>query len=147
MKIRSLLPLTLLGILFLSACASEPPAPPVPLVERNPEVRKYINVLTELVDEYCSLVEKTLEQAAEMEKNAEGDELSAFLDGMDMLSGVATSLIKIKNLSDEIDSMEAQKAEFQKSLSPEDFKEFLGLYTNTLKRFYELAEKAEALDN
>jgi len=146
MKIRSLIPLTLLGILFLSACSSEPAAPPAPLVERNPEVRKYINVLTELVDEYCTLVEKTMEQAAEMDKSAEGDELSAFLNGMDMLSGVATSLIKIKNLSDEINAMEAKKAQFQKDLSPEDFKEFLALYTNTLKRFYELAKKAEELD-
>ncbi|OFZ48134.1 MAG: hypothetical protein A3D92_04390 [Bacteroidetes bacterium RIFCSPHIGHO2_02_FULL_44_7] len=146
MKIRSLIPLTLLGILFLSACSSEPAAPPAPLIERNPEVRKYIDVLTELVDEYCTLVEKTIEQAAEMDKNAEGDDLSSFLNGMDMLSGVATSLIKIKNLSGEINAMEAKKAEFQKNLSPEDFKEFLALYTNTLTRFYELAKKAEELD-
>lgn len=146
MKIRSLIPLTLLGILFLTACASEPAAPPAPLVERNPEVRKYMNVLTELTEEYCSLVEKTMEQAAEMEKNTDEDNISAILEGMDMLSGVATSIIKIKNLSDEINSMEEQKAEFEKNLSPDDFKEFVGLSANTLKCFYDMAKKVEELE-
>lgn len=144
MKKLTLLPLFALLLVVFNACKSEPPPPPEPLIERNPEVRRYIDVLTDLTTEYCALVEETLVKAEEMEKKQEAGEVS-FLDGVDMLSGVATSVIKIKNLSDEIASMEVQKEDFQKTLSGEDFKEFLALYTNSLTCFYSLAEKAEKL--
>lgn len=145
MKKLSLIPLFALFFVLLNGCNSEPAPPPAPLVERNPEVRKYIDVLSELVDEYCILVEQTLVKAQEMEKKQEAGEVG-ILDGIDMLSTVATSAIKIKNLSDEIEAMEVDKEKFEKELSAEDFKEFLGLYTKTLTRFYELAERAKELE-
>lgn len=145
MKKLTFIPLLALSFILFNACKSEPAPPPAPLIERNPEVRKYMDVLSELVDEYCTLVEETITKAEEMDKKQESGEVTIF-DGIDMLSGMATSAMKIKNLSDEIESMEAEKAQFEKDLSPEDFKEFLTLYTKTLMRFYELAERAEKLE-
>ena len=146
MKKRTFLPLIAICFILFSGCKSEPAPPPVPLIERNEEVRKYIDVLSDLVDEYCTLVEETVTKAEQLEKKQEDGEEVTIFDGLDMLSGMASSAMKIKNLSDEIESMEAQKAAFEKDLSVEDFKEFLTLYTKTLTRFYELAKRAEELE-
>jgi hypothetical protein len=146
MKKFTLLPLFALGFILFNACKSEPPPPPVPLVERNPEVRKYIDVLTDLVNEYCTLVEESVTKAQELKEKQEAGEVG-FFDGLDMVSSVATSAIKIKTLSDEIEEMAADKATFEKELSDADFKEFLGLYTTTLTCFYELAERAKELED
>lgn len=146
MKKLALIPFFAVLFVLFNGCKSEPPPPPLPLVERNPEVRKYIDVLSELVNEYCTLMQETIAKAKEMEEKQDAGEIG-ILDGIDMLSGAATSLIKIKNLADEIESMEAQKADFEKNLSAEDFKEFLSLSGKSLACFYELAAQAEELDN
>lgn len=145
MRMIRLLPVFFILTFLFAACSSEPAPPPVPLIERNKEVREYMAVLAELVDEYCTLVETTLDKAEMMKDMGSADGGTAFFESLDMISGVATSALRIKELSEEIEGMEAQKADFEKKLSAEDFQEFLGLYTHTLKRFYDIAKKAEEL--
>ena len=135
--------LTLLSIVLFS-CSSD--APKEPLIERNKDVREYINVLGELVDEYCNLLEKTMDKAVALEKKEDAGEEVNFLDGLDMIGGMATSAIKIAQLSEEIERMEKKQEQFKDDLSAADFEEFLKLYTKTLSRFYDMAKKAEKLE-
>lgn len=128
--------------LFLFACSE--PAPKEPLIERNEEVREYFDVLTELIDEYANLVENMADDAIALEEKEEHGEEVTVMDGLSFVTDMVTSGSKIYELSQEIEGMEEQQKDFEENLSAEDFQEFLGLYTKTIKRFTDLAEK---LDN
>ncbi|GEM_PF-5757203 len=134
-----------LMIIFLFACKTQ--TPPEPLIERNEEVREYMDVVGELVDEYCTLVEKVVDKAEALEEKKENGEEASFLDGLDMLGSVATSALKIKRLSDEMEEMEAKHVEFEKELSAADYEEFLEIYGTTVARFYDMAKRLEAAED
>ena len=132
---------------FLLACKTDPSGPQKPLMERNEEVRTYIHVLDDLVNEFCELMQATIDKAVEIdEKENNGDETS-FMDGLEMIGGMASSAMKIKKLSDEIEAMEDQQKDFKNSLSSSDYKEFILIYNETTACFYDLVKKAEMLEN
>lgn len=132
---------------FLSACKSDPSGPQKPLMERNEEVRTYIHVLDDLVNEFCELMQTTVDKAAEIDEKEKNGEETTFMDGLEMIGGMASSAMKIKKLSDEIEEMEDQQKDFEESLSASDYKEFIKLYNETTSCFYDLAKKSEVLED
>jgi len=114
-----------------------------PLIERNPEVKEYFAAMEEVVDEYCNMVEQMVIDAQAIEKKEEGGEEATFLDGLKMFENMGTSMYKMAKLSDKIDKMEQRHPEFEDDLSEADFKEFMGIYTTMIKRFYEMGKRLE----
>ena len=68
------------------------------------------------------------------------------MDGLEFLGEVVESGTKIYSLAKKIEGMEDKKNEFEKNLSAADYTEFLDLYTNTMKRFFDLTKRLEELD-
>ena len=132
---------------LIAACKSDSNEPQKPLIERNKEVREYIDVLSELVYEFCVLMRKTVDKAAEIDEKEENGEEATFMDGLEMLGNMATSAFKINQLSEEIEDLEAQQKDFKRVLSTSDYQEFMRLYTEHTECFYELSKKAEELEN
>lgn len=146
---KTLFRLTFAILLLISfyACKSDPEEPQKPLIERNEEVRKYIDVLGDLVNECCELLQNTVDKAVEIDEKEENGEETNFMDGLEMLGNMASSALKIKQLSDEIEEMEAKQKDFEKSLTVADYKEFMSLYNETTSCFYELTKKSEKLED
>tara|TARA_B110000503_G_C7081971_1_gene385571 strand:- start:838 stop:1272 length:435 start_codon:yes stop_codon:yes gene_type:complete len=116
------------------------------LVERNEEVNEYFTTLDELVDEYCDMIEASIDYAKDIEvKEKDGEEASIF-EGLEMFSDIAGSAFKIIKLAEKIEGMEDQHKKFENNLSSHDFEEFMNIYINAIKRFVAIAEKAESLD-
>jgi len=146
----NILKISLFALLTISlfSCKSDTPAEPVePLIERNEEVREYIDVLDELVGEYCTLVEKLADKAVDIEEKEENGEEATFLDGLEMLGTMGTSTLKIMKLSEEMEEMEKQQKDFEEKLSAADFEEFMKLYTKSAVRFYDMAKTLEKLED
>lgn len=143
----SILKFTLFSFLAITLLSCKAEAPTEPLIERNEEVREYIDVVGELVDEYCTLVEKVIAKAEKLEEKKANGEEASFMDGLDMLGSVATSGLKIKELTDEMDEMKAKHANFEESLSASDYEEFLKIYGTTVARFYDMAKALEKKEN
>ena len=133
----------LAGLLFiLQSCSG----PSVPLIERNEDVKEYIETLEALIDEYADLVENIAEESVEMQEKEDAGEDPSFMDGLEFLGEVVESGTKIYSLAKKIEGMEDKKNEFEKNLSAADYTEFLDLYTNTMKRFFDLTKRLEELD-
>lgn len=121
-------------------------APADTLIERNEEVSEYFTTLDELVDEYCDMVEITIDHAKEIETKEENGEEASIFDGLEMFADMAGSAFKIIKLAEKIEAMEDQHKKFENDLSSADFKEFMDIYLNAIKRFVDIAEKAESLE-
>ena len=139
----NILKITLFSFLAITLFSCKTEAPTEPLIERNEEVREYMDVVGELVDEYCTLVEKVIAKAEKLEEKEANGEEASFMDGLDMLGSVATSALKIKELTDEMDEMKARHADFEENLSAADYEEFLEIYGKTVARFYDMAKRLE----
>ena len=64
-----------------------------------------------------------------------------------MLTDMAGSAYKISKLAEKIEGMEEQHERFEKDLSADDFVEFLAIYSKAIKRFVDIAKKADSLED
>lgn len=145
MKFKIILVPTLFIALFILGCKQA--IPTKPLIERNKEVKEYFETVDELIDEYFNMLEKLMENAAELDAKENNGEDASIVDGLSMLTDMAGSTLKIVQLAEKIEKMEVQQKHFEDNLSSVDFEEFLKIYTKTFQRFYDLAKKAEELEN
>ena len=141
---KSRLSLFLLATLLLFGCKQTPKAP---LIERNKEVNEYFVTLNELVDEYCDMIETTINHAKDIDLKEKNGEEASIMDGFEMLTDMAGSAYKISKLAEKIEGMEEQHERFEKDLSADDFEEFLAIYSKAIKRFVDIAKKAESLED
>ena len=136
----SILFIALFGI--LASCNNEQDNRP--LRERNKEVDMHFVLMDSIVNEYCNMVENLVEDAKSLEAKEQAGEEATLEDGLNMFSDMITSTMKIAELAEEVDKLEAKNPNFKNELSSEDFKEFMNIYTNMIKRFYAMAKRLEA---
>lgn len=136
----SILFIALFGI--LASCSNEEDNRP--LRERNKEVDMHFVLMDSIVNEYCNMVENLVEDAQSLEAKQEVGGEATLEDGLNMFSDMITSTMKIAELAEEVDKLEAKNPNFENELSSEDFKEFMNIYTNMIKRFYDMAKRLEA---
>lgn len=136
----SILFIALFGI--LTSCGNEQDTRP--LRERNQEVDMHFVLMDSIVNEYCNMVENLVEDAQSIEAKEEAGEETTLEDGLNMFSDMITSTMKIAELAEEVEKLEAKNPNFENELSNEDFKEFMNIYTNMIKRFYDMAKRLEA---
>lgn len=136
----SVLFIALFGI--LTSCGNEEDNRP--LRERNQEVDMHFVLMDSIVNEYCNMVENLVEDAQSLEAKKEAGEETTLEDGLNMFSDMITSTMKIAELAEEVEKLEAKNPNFENELSSEDFKEFMNIYANMIKRFYDMAKRLEA---
>lgn len=89
------------------------------------------------------MVEQMVEDAQAIDAKEEEGEEATIMDGLKIFENMGTSMFKMARLADKIDKMERQHPEFEDELSEADFKEFMGIYTHMIKRFYEMGKRLE----
>jgi Mg2+ and Co2+ transporter CorA len=114
-----------------------------PLRERNEKVDEYFVTMEDVVDEYCNLVEKMIDNAQELEASSGEGESSSLSEGLSFLKDMGTSVFKIASLTSKMEKLEKQEPEFQKTLNETDFEEFKVIYEHIIDRFIQMAEKLE----
>ncbi len=139
----SILPILTFITLLITSCAIQDKD--APLRERNEEVDEYFVTMEDVVDEYCNLVEKMIDNAQELEANSAG-ESNSLSDGLGFLKDMGASVFKIATLSSKMERLQKQEPQFQKSLNETDFEEFKAIYEHTIDRFIQMAEKLENKD-
>ena len=112
-----------------------------PLLEREPEVRKYLEVVDELVDEYFTLGEHLLDDYAELEANT----MDPF-ETLEAIGELAESVLEIETLTEEFNKIEDKKSKFEEKMDADDIIEFGLLFNDKMKRFYELSKRVENTD-
>lgn len=126
--------------IFISVGCSQPD-PNLPLVERNDEVKEYFVLLDTLVAEYCMMVEDVVEGTSAM--STINDEDASFTEGLAILTRMGKSAFKISKLAKEVEVLEEKHPHFEKELTEDDFEEFMGIFTKSIQRFYDLGKKLE----
>ena len=139
-----ILPILSFLVLFVSSCGLQDKD--APLRERNEEVNEYFVTMEEVVDEYCNLVEKMVDNAQELEANSANGETSSLSEGLGFLKDMGSSVFKIATLSSKMERLQKQEPEFQKALNETDFEEFKEIYEHIIDRFIQMAEKLEKMD-
>lgn len=139
-----ILPILSFLVLFVSSCGLQDKD--APLRERNEKVDEYFVTMEEVVDEYCNLVEKMVENAQELEANSEKGETNSLSEGLSFLKDMGSSVFKIATLSSKMERLQKQEPEFQKALNETDFEEFKEIYEHIIDRFIQMANKLEKMD-
>ena len=139
-----ILPILSFLVLFVSSCGLQDKD--APLRERNEEVNEYFVTMEEVVDEYCNLVEKMVDNAQELEANSANGETSSLSEGLGFLKDMGSSVFKIATLSSKMERLQKQEPEFQKALNETDFEEFKEIYEHIIDRFIQMAEKLEKVN-
>lgn len=132
-----------MNFIFFSCNSTDPNAP---LIERNEEVKEYFATLEDIVDEYCNMVETMVHDAKAIEDKETNGEETTFMDGLKMLENMGSSMFKMAELSEKIENMKDQHPEFEQKLTAADFKEFMGIYTKMIKRFYDMAKELDEME-
>lgn len=145
-KFLAVLPLFLLFVVTSCSEAETPTEEPKveekkPLVEREPEVREYLDVVDELVGEYLTLGETFMDN---MDKANAGD-LST-IEKMQVLLGMSDTALKISELSAELELVDTSKSDLEKKLDADDVIEFGMILTEKMQRFNDLAKRIEEAD-
>jgi len=134
-------------LLIAASCSETTPKeepkeePKKPLIEREPEVREYLEVVDELVNEYLTLGEAFLDKMEEVE-SGEMD----IMANLQALSEMGESALKISELTEELQGLEQTKTELEGKLDAEDVIEFGLMFTDKMQRFHDLAKRVEASD-
>jgi hypothetical protein len=145
-KYITILPLFLLFV--AASCSDQAPAEeveekeePKALIEREPEVREYMEVANEVVEEYITVAETFLENAEKLNEGGMGT-----IDAISMVTELASASQKIQELNEEMEKLDERKAEIEEKLTAEDVTEFVMLYGETTKRAMELAQRVQQSD-
>ncbi|XOV68774.1 MAG: hypothetical protein ACFHU9_06250 [Fluviicola sp.] len=113
-----------------------------PLVERDPQVKEYFKVLNEVVNEYVTLGETTLDVVEKLEKA----ELSV-LDGAAATAQLLESLNAIQELEETLEQQGTIKENVEKNLNAKDMLEFKEMYSETMARVDSLSKRLDNIDS
>ena len=120
---------------------TEEEKPEKPLVEREPEVKEYFEVMNGMIEEYLNVGESLISLA---EKLDSGDV------GLLEYAGVAQELLEswdeLDELEESLDQQGTIKENIEAKLNPKDALEFADMYTASLTRIDSLTQRIENLD-
>lgn len=112
-----------------------------PLLEREPVVNDYFEIMNEIIDEYMNVTETVLNTLEKLDKKE--------LDYMETLTSTQDLLVSWNKLSELETSFEKQedlKTSIEKKLNARDIAEFTVMYSKTLERFNELSARIQESD-
>jgi hypothetical protein len=142
---KRILSLTVLLVLPLFySCSGEPEQEKQveevkkPLIEREPEVRQYFEVLDDMIDEYMLIAETFLDNAEKIESGDMGA-----LESLSLIAKMGDSALKIQSLNEEMEKLDEKKTSIEEKLPTEDLQEFLLMYADNTAKFMELAKRIE----
>ncbi len=141
----------MVAVLILGACTEDAPekvkeAPatveaPLPLIDRDADVKDYFETMNELVDEYVTLGETILNSLENLDSGKMGY-LEMAAAGQDLLE----SWNKIDVITESIEAHEDLKTTIESKLNPKDVLEFTEMYEQTVARVTALSERIAASD-
>ncbi|MDX2361312.1 MAG: hypothetical protein QNK23_10930 [Crocinitomicaceae bacterium] len=111
----------------------------VPLTEREPEVKSYLDSVTTTVKKYVALAEYFFEAEQKMESGELGT-----METLGMIVKLGETAIEINELYTAFSDAEASKTNVIENLSADDLVEFTQLYVEATKGLEEYAEKIGA---
>ncbi len=112
-----------------------------PLLEREPDLKEYLDVLDVAVDEYLTLGENLLDHYESFE---EGD-MDTF-EKIEAMAEISQSLLAIEELTTELGEMEETRSKLEKELDADDLLEFGLLFNDKMERINELSERISTTD-
>jgi hypothetical protein len=107
----------------------------------NQKVKDYFETLDLVIDEYVTMVEKIVSSGQNAEKK---DEEPSFADAMNMVSGIASSTLKMAPLLEKMEKLEKDAEIMKEDMTPEEVEAFSQTYAKMIKRFSEMSKKFEA---
>lgn len=149
-KILFVLPLTVL--LFAVSCSEEKKAiekeettvkekDTRPLLEREPEVKDYLESTNEIIEEYLTVAETALTTMEKLDAGTLG-----LLESASTVQELLVSWTKIDNLSKGLDEQDNLKETIENKLNSDDLLEFTLMYSETIQRVDSLRQRIESSD-
>ena len=145
-KYVSFLPIFLLFIAF--GCSEPAPVKetkPVEteksLLEREPEVREYLEVVDEAVDKYLTVAEDFIDNYDKFE----GGEMTT-LEQLSMVAEMSDSYFEIMELNEELIKIEDKKSEVEGVLDGDDLTDFGVMVADKMVRYNELVARIDSTD-
>ena len=109
-----------------------------PLIEREPEVKDYLETMNEMIDEYIGITETLLNTVEDLDAG----ELN-YLESALAAQTVMESWEKLEELEESLEQQEGLQEQIEKRLNGEDIKEFAMMCTETLARLQEVEKRIE----
>lgn len=146
--ILGLLPVAL--VLMVSSCSSgsseevtksEEEVTEKPLVEREPQVKEFFEVMNTMVDECFTLGETVLESVERLDAGKLG-----LLESAATLQELYESWDKIDEINASLKQQDRLKENLTAKLNPKDLLEFKGMYEASVARMDTIMKRLEAMD-
>lgn len=115
--------------------------PKEPLVDRDPQVKEYFKVLNEVINEYLTVGETTLDIAEKLDKG----ELN-LMDAATATSQLVESWNSIEELEESLAQQGTIKENIEKNLNAADMLEFKDMYTESYARMDSISKRLEEVD-
>lgn len=112
-----------------------------PLVEREPEVKAYFEVMNTIIEEYLTVGETVLNS---VEKLDSGD--LGLLESAAAVQELSESWEEIEELEKSLEQQGTIKENIESKLTPKDMLEFKEMYQNSAKRIEDLVKRLEEVD-
>lgn len=146
-----LLAFPLCTMLILTGCSGEAPAtdetqteeetPQKPLIEREPEVKEYFEVLNNVIEEYLTVGETILTSVEQLDSGDLG-----LLETAAAAQELYESWDKIEDLNKALEQQGTIKENVEANLNPKDMLEFKNMYEESYKRVEDLIKRVEEID-
>jgi hypothetical protein len=123
------------------AAGTEKQEPKKPLVEREPEVKAYFEVMNTIIDEYLTVGETVLNS---VEKLDSGD--LGLLESAAAVQELYESWEEIEELEKALEQQGTIKENIESKLTPKDMLEFKEMYQGSATRIEALVKRLEEVD-
>ncbi|PWL28146.1 MAG: hypothetical protein DCO96_09215 [Fluviicola sp. XM-24bin1] len=120
---------------------TEEETPKEPLVDRDPQVKEYFKVLNEMINEYLTVGETTLDIA---EKLDQGD--LNLLDAATATAELIEAMESIEELNESLTQQGTIKENIEKNLNAKDMLEFKDMYSESMARMDSISKRIEEID-
>lgn len=148
----SLLAMPLFGLLLFTSCSEEAPAkeeevtteetqPVKPLVEREPDVKEYFEVMNGMIEEYLNVGETLMTTAENLESGDLG-----LLESATAIQNLLESWDELDELQESLGQQGTIKENIEAKLNAKDALEFADMYSASVQRIDSLTQRLQNMD-
>ncbi len=147
----TLFALPIFGLLLFTSCSEDAPAedtgtteeeqPAKPLVEREPEVKEYFEVMNGIIEEYLNVGETLLTSAEKLDAGDLG-----LIESATAIQDLLESWDALDELEESLGQQGTIKENIESKLNAKDALEFADMYNKSLQRVDSLAQRLDSLD-
>lgn len=120
---------------------TEEEKPKEPLMDRDPQVKEYFKVLNEMINEYITVGETTLDIAEKLDQGKLG-----LMDAAKASSQLLEAMEAIQELEESLAQQGTIKENIERNLNAEDILEFTQMYSESLSRVDSITKRLEEVD-